>query len=252
MRTDRRTANQLRPVEIVAHFQLQPAGSVLMCTGKTRVICAANIVPGVPGWMKYESASGGWLTGEYQMLPGATAERSSREVARGKPSGRSSEIQRLIGRSLRAIIDLEKIPGKTIHIDCDVLDADGGTRCAAVTGGGVALELACRKLFIEERISAWPLRARIAAVSVGIVDGEPRLDLCYEEDSAAEVDMNVIMTSKGEFVEIQGAAEKAPFSREQMDAMLDLARTGIEELFAKQEEVIAAEAERDDRGPRSN
>jgi len=236
-RIDQRRPEQLRRVSFETGFQAHPAGSVLAAFGNTRVICAVTAVDGVPRWMPAGDARG-WLTAEYQMLPGATAERTPREVGRGQVSGRSSEIQRLIGRSLRATLDLSKIPGRTLYVDCDVLDADGGTRCAAVTGACVALELALLKLLGTGALRDWPMVRRVAAVSVGIVHGEALLDLCYAEDSAAAVDMNVVMTSHGRFVEVQGTAEQDPFSREQMDGMLALAENGLQELFRLQGEAV--------------
>jgi ribonuclease PH len=236
-RVDQRRPEQLRRVSFQSGFQQHPAGSVLVAFGNTRVICSVSVVDGVPRWM----ASGdgrGWLTAEYQMLPGATAERSQREVGRGQVSGRSSEIQRLIGRSLRATLDLARIPGRTLYVDCDVLDADGGTRCAAVTGACVALEVALLKLLETGALRDWPMVRRVAAVSVGMVNGEALLDLCYTEDSAAGVDMNVVMTSNGQFVEVQGTAEQDPFSREQMNGMLALAEGGLQELFRLQGEAV--------------
>ena len=181
--------------------------------------------------------SGGWITAEYQMLPSATNTRSTREVTKGKLSGRSAEIQRLIGRSLRAVVDLEKLPGLTLHVDCDVIDADGGTRCASITGACAALERAAKKLLADGIISENPIKAWVAAVSVGIVRGEPMLDLCYEEDSAAEVDMNVVMTSTGRFVELQGTGEEATFDDAQLASLLSLARQGLTGLFAEQERI---------------
>lgn len=234
----RQLPDALRPMDFLPGFQHSPAGSVLITAGNTRVICAVSIVEGVPSWLKPRSAEEGWLTAEYQMLPGATAERAPRELAKGKPSGRSAEIQRLIGRSLRAAIDLKKLPGRTVYVDCDVLDADGGTRCASITGASVALELACRNLLDRGLISEWPVRCRIAAVSVGLVEGIPTLDLCYAEDVSADVDMNVVMTDAGEYVEIQGTAEGRPFSQTQMDDLLALARRGLTEIFEKQNEVV--------------
>lgn len=230
-RPDSRTADTLREIRFVKDFQRYPAGSVAVSVGQTRVLCAVNIVPGVPRWMTEQGRSGGWLTSEYQMLPGATPERQARESGRSGVSGRSQEIQRLVGRSLRAILDLEKIGQRTIYADCDVLDADGGTRCAAITGASVALELALRKLFLAGELKSWPLREHVAAVSVGIVDGEPLLDLCYAEDSAAEVDMNVVMTAGGKFVEVQGTAEGAPFSQAQLQDLLALADRGLHRIF---------------------
>lgn len=240
-RADKRRPEQLRSVSFQAAFQKHPAGSVLVAFGNTRVICSVSVVEGVPRWMAPGDGRG-WLTAEYQMLPGATAERSPREVGRGQVSGRSSEIQRLIGRSLRATLDLGRIPGRTLYVDCDVLDADGGTRCAAVTGACVALELALLKLLGTGALRDWPMVRRVAAVSVGVVQGEILLDLCYTEDSAAAVDMNVVMTSNGQFVEVQGTAEHDPFSREQMNGMLALAEGGLQELFRLQAEAVRSVA----------
>jgi ribonuclease PH len=187
--------------------------------------------------MKAQDIPGGWITAEYQMLPSATNTRSTREVTKGKLSGRSAEIQRLIGRSLRAVVDLQKLPGITLHVDCDVIDADGGTRCASITGACAALERAAAKLMSDGTLSESPIKARVAAVSVGIVNGEPMLDLCYEEDSAAEVDMNVVMTSTGRFVEIQGTGEEATFDDAQLASLLALARQGLAGLFAEQQRI---------------
>ncbi|MFA4944173.1 MAG: ribonuclease PH [Lentisphaeria bacterium] len=242
-RIDQRLPADLRPVEFLPHFQRYPHGSVLVSFGATRVICSVSAVPGIPRWMKEQGKAGGWLTAEYAMLPGATADRCPREGGRGGPSGRSQEIQRLVGRSLRAAVDLEKLGDHTLHVDCDVLDADGGTRCAAITGASVALELALRQLQAAGELKEWPLREHVAAVSVGIVAGEPALDLCYAEDSAAAVDMNVVMTAGGRFVEVQGTAEGEPFDEEEMQAMLALARRGLAELFARQRQALAAAAD---------
>ena len=239
-RKDGRAPDQLRPISFQLDFQRSPAGSVLVSCGNTRVICAASVVDSVPRWMSAENKPGGWITAEYQMLPGSTFPRGSRE--RSRPSGRSSEIQRLIGRSLRSVVDLEKIPGKTIYLDCDVLDADGGTRCASICGSAVALELALQRLFGAGELKEWPVTSRVAAISVGLLDGQEILDLCYEEDSAADVDMNVIMTSNGEFVELQGTAEEHPFSRAQLDALLGLAEKGIREILELQAEALAEHA----------
>ncbi|MCK5802913.1 MAG: ribonuclease PH [Lentisphaeria bacterium] len=240
-RTDGRSDDQLREVSFKAGFQSHPAGSVLVTFGGTRVICSASVDESVPRWMAAKNEPGGWITAEYQMLPGSTHTRVRRE--REKISGRSSEIQRLVGRSLRAAVDLTKLPGLTITVDCDVLDADGGTRCASITGGCVALEIALQKLFTEGRLKEWPLLTRVAAVSVGVLEGRSILDLCYEEDSAAEVDMNVVMTGTGEFVEVQGTAEDRSFSRSQLDAMLDLAQGGLTNIFALQKAAVIAAAE---------
>lgn len=237
-RLDQREANELRPVSFVPHYQRHPLGSVLACCGNTRVICAVSLEMAVPRWMKEQNVAGGWITAEYQMLPSATSQRSEREVMRGKLSGRSAEIQRLIGRSLRAVVDLAKLPGMTLHVDCDVLDADGGTRCASITGASVALELAAAKLLQDGLISESPIVAHVAAVSVGMVNGEPLLDLCYQEDSAAEVDMNVVMTDGGRFVELQGSGEEASFSEDELAAMLKLAKKGMKDIFALQAGVM--------------
>lgn len=237
-RLDNRKNDELREVEIIPNFQRHPAGSVLVRFGNTRVICAVSVEEGVPRWMKEQGVGGGWITGEYQMLPSATATRTEREVMRGKLSGRSAEIQRLVGRSLRAAVDLSKLPGLTFHVDCDVIDADGGTRCASITGASVALQLAAKKLLAEGKLTEWPLLSPIAAVSVGIVEGEPMLDLAYTEDSAAEVDMNVVMTAEGRFVELQGTGEEATFSEEDLGKLLGLARKGLTEIFRIQEAVL--------------
>jgi ribonuclease PH len=230
-----RQPDRLRPVEFLLDYQKRPAGSVLASFGQTRVICAVSVAEGVPPWMRAEGKTGGWITAEYRMMPGSTEPRQSR-----KESGRSTEIQRLIGRSLRAVIDLEKLPGLTVTVDCDVLDADGGTRCASITGASVALELAFRRLLQTGRIAENPLKARVAAVSVGMVGGRPLLDLCYEEDSAADVDMYVVMTDGGRFVEVQGSGEESTFSRSEMNEMLDLAERGINCFFDSQRQALAA------------
>lgn len=238
-RFDQREADELRPVSFISRYQLHPLGSVLASCGQTRVICAVSLEKAVPRWMKEQNVPGGWITAEYQMLPSATSQRSEREVTRGKLSGRSAEIQRLIGRSLRAVVDLAKLPGMTLHVDCDVLDADGGTRCASITGASVALELAAAKLMQDGLISESPIVARVAAVSVGMVGGEALLDLCYREDSAAEVDMNVVMTDSGRFVELQGSGEEASFTEDELAAMLKLAKKGLNKIFALQANAVA-------------
>ena len=209
-----------------------PTGSVLISLGNTRVICAATIEDRVPPWMR--GKGGGWITAEYAMLPSATPERNQREAVKGRLGGRTHEIQRLIGRALRAVVDLNRLGERTVIVDCDVIGADGGTRTASITGAWVALALALRKHFDPENRQKWPLVGQIAAVSVGIVRGAQVLDLPYAEDSAAEVDMNVAMTDAGGFVELQGTAEREPFSREQLDGMLGLAEGGIRELFSHQ------------------
>ena len=239
-RLDGRQCDELREWELTLDFQRHPAGSVLVRCGNTRVICAVSVEEGVPRWMKEQGVAGGWITGEYQMLPSATATRTEREVVRGKLSGRSAEIQRLVGRSLRAAVDLDKLPGLTLHVDCDVIDADGGTRCASITGASVALQLAARRLLADGRISEWPLLSPVAAVSVGIVDGTPMLDLCYREDSAAAVDMNVVMTAAGRYVEIQGTGEEATFSDDELAQLLALARKGLGDIFRMTEACLGA------------
>ncbi len=245
-RGDGRNADELRPLEFGLDFQYHPVGSVLVRCGGTRVLCAVTVSEGVPSWMRARSVQGGWLTAEYRMLPGATSTRSERESTRRKPAGRSQEIQRLIGRSLRSALDLEQLPALTFNVDCDVVDADGGTRCAAITGASVALELALHRLFSGGRLRTWPLRYRVGAVSVGLVDGEALLDLCYEEDAAASVDMNVVMTGAGEFIEVQGTAEGTAFSKDEMSTMLGLAESGLSSVFEAQKQAIKAGA---DNGP---
>ena len=237
-RLDNRKADQLRPVTIKRDFQMHPTGSALIEFGDTRVVCAVTVLNGIPRWMREQKVSGGWLTAEYQMLPSATPERNQRESSRGRPSGRSQEIQRLIGRSLRSVVDLETTGARTLQVDCDVLDADGGTRCAAVTGACVALELALRKLFVNGDISSWPMKNRVAAVSVGMLDGDALLDLDYREDNAAQVDMNIVMTDADEYVEVQGTAEEKTFSRSDMEKMLALGRKGVGELLDIQKRTL--------------
>ena len=227
-----RSADQLRPVSFVRGFTEHAEGSVLVCFGGTRVLCNATVEERVPGWRRDSGA--GWLTAEYGMLPRATHDRSRREAAQGKQSGRTLEIQRLIGRSLRACVDLEALAGCTITIDCDVLQADGGTRTASITGGYVALVDAIAKLRKQRKLKKDPLFGQIAAVSVGIVNGAPVLDLDYVEDSSAETDLNVVMNEAGGFVEVQGTAEGHAFRRDELDSMLGLASKGISELIAAQ------------------
>jgi len=236
MRIDGRTPGELRPVRIIPGYLKYPGGSCLIETGDTRVICTAMIEDKVPSFLK--GTSSGWITAEYSMLPGATPERTPREVSRGKPGGRTMEIQRLIGRSLRAAIDLSAIGERTIWIDCDVIQADGGTRTASVTGGFVALLYALNKLKESGGLQDIPVVDYVAAVSVGITEGVPMLDLCYAEDSVAEVDMNVVMTGKGEFIEIQGTAEHQPFSKDRLSELLSLAENGIRRLMKVQEEAL--------------
>jgi ribonuclease PH len=233
MRGDGRRPDELRSLEVVPDFLEQPHGSVLFAQGKTKVLCTASIQEGVPRWLSGKGR--GWLTAEYSLLPASTGDRTEREVSRGKPGGRTVEIQRLIGRSIRSITDFEALGERTLWVDCDVLQADGGTRCAAITGAYVAARRALEHFGLSR-----VLAGSVAAVSVGIVDGEALLDLDYSEDSAAEVDMNVVMTGEGALVEVQATAERTPFSRARLDELLELAAGGIEELAAAQEEAVAA------------
>ncbi|MDH5527656.1 MAG: ribonuclease PH [Nitrospirota bacterium] len=236
MRPDNRTPEQLRPVTIQREFMPQAEGSALIQVGDTHVICTASVEERVPPWLRGKGQ--GWVTAEYAMLPRATGERTQREVTRGKATGRTQEIQRLIGRSLRAIIDLKGLGERTIWVDCDVIRADGGTRTASVTGAYVALADAVRHLMDKGRIKKNPLRDYLAAVSAGIVNGDHVLDLSYAEDSVAQVDMNFVMTGTGEMVEIQGTAEDTPFPREGLTRMIDLASNGIAELVDHQRKVL--------------
>jgi ribonuclease PH len=227
-RPDGRALDELRPVTYELGYQEWAAGSVLLAMGRTRVLCAASVSDESPRWLR--GTGKGWVTGEYSMLPAATQERTSREVHRGRPAGRTQEIQRLIGRALRSVTDLARLGERMITIDCDVLQADAGTRTASITGGYIALALALRELEAAGSAPAGILRDTVAAVSVGLVDGEARLDLCYEEDAGAGVDCNVVMTGTGALVEVQGTAEGEPFSRAELDELLDLASAGIAEL----------------------
>ena len=236
MRIDNRENNQLRPISFVRNFTKHAEGAVLVSYGDTKVLCTASIETQVPRWLK--GTGKGWITAEYGMLPRATHERTQREAAKGKQSGRTQEIQRLIGRSLRAMVDLEKLGENTIHIDCDVLQADGGTRTASITGAAVALVDALEKLQAAKKLKADPLVGLVAAVSVGIKNGEVLLDLNYSEDSSCDTDLNVVMTQKGEFIEIQGTAEEKPFTRAQVDEMLAIAEEGIKQLVAEQQAVL--------------
>ncbi len=234
MRVDGRDDADLRPVRYETGYLEWAEGSCLFEMGKTRVLCAASYEPSVPRFL--QGSGRGWVTAEYGMLPRSTSERTQREASKGRPSGRTQEIQRLIGRSLRAVTKLEELKETTIWVDCDVLQADGGTRTAAITGGYIALALAIRNLRERKLISGDPLADSVAAVSAGIIDGRPMLDLAYEEDSRAEVDFNVVMTGSGRLVEVQGTAEGEPFSRQQLDAMVSLAEEGIGRLTAIQRE----------------
>jgi ribonuclease PH len=236
-RPDGRAADQLRPVTFLRDFTKMSAGSCLVSFGDTQVLCTASIDEDVPRWMRGKGK--GWVTAEYSMLPGSSPERIRREVKDGKPSGRTQEIQRLIGRSLRAVCDMGALGERQVLVDCDVLQADGGTRTASICGGYLALHDALSRLVQAGTIAAHPLTAFCAAISVGIVGGQPVLDLPYVEDSRAEVDMNVVMTSEGGFVEVQGTAEGAPYSRNELDTMLGLAEGGIKELIALQREMVS-------------
>jgi ribonuclease PH len=238
MRPSQRQPNQLRNVEIIRHYTRHAEGSVLVKFGDTHVLCTASIDEKVPGFLKGKNQ--GWLTAEYGMLPRATNTRTDREAARGKQSGRTQEIQRLIGRSLRAVVDLNLLGERTIQLDCDVIQADGGTRTASITGAFVALHDAVSLLMQKQLISTSPIRDFVAAVSVGVYQGTPVLDLDYAEDSDCDTDMNVVMTGSGGFVEIQGTAEGEPFQRSEMDAMLDLAQQGISQLIVLQKKSLAS------------
>ena len=238
LRSDGRRPDELRPVSIETGVLKYAEGSAMISFGNTRVLCAASLEERVPPWMKGRGL--GWVTAEYAMLPRATQERTQREAARGRVGGRTHEIQRIIGRALRAVTDTAKLGERTIWIDCDVIQADGGTRTAAVSGACVALALALRRLFDPADKARWPLNAMVAAVSVGIVAGMPLLDLAYDEDSQALTDMNVFMTDAGRYVEIQGTAEAAPFDRRELDALLALADGGIRRIFALQNAALDA------------
>ena len=232
MRSGKRKPNELREVRITRNYTKHAEGSVLIECGDTKVICTASVDEKVPSFLKGKSQ--GWVTAEYGMLPRATGTRIQREAASGKQSGRTQEIQRLIGRALRAVVDLQKLGERTIQIDCDVIQADGGTRTASITGAYVALHDAVNKLLKQKAIASSPVMDFVAAVSVGICQGRPVLDLDYQEDSACDTDMNVVMTGSGGLVEVQGTAEGEPFTREQMDALLELAQSGVRQLIAKQ------------------
>ena len=229
-------ANRLRPIEIVRDFTKHPAGSVLIKWGETWVLCTASVEDKVPPFLR--GTGKGWVTAEYAMLPGSTLTRKERESKKGKPDARGTEISRLVGRALRAAVDMNKIGERTITIDCDVLQADGGTRCASITGGMVALEIAIRKLMKEKLIESNPLIHRIAAVSVGVCGGKPTLDLDYEHDSTADVDFNVVMTDDGRFVELQGTAEHEPFGYDALESLLALARKGLKKIFTLQKNAV--------------
>lgn len=237
MRPSNRATDEMRQVTITRNFTMHAEGSVLIEFGNTRVICTASVNERVPHFLRGQGR--GWVTAEYGMLPRSTTERMGREAARGKQGGRTLEIQRLIGRSLRAVIDMEKLGERTITIDCDVIQADGGTRTASITGGYVALADAINKLLADGKLSDNPLTGSVASVSVGIYQGEPVLDLDYPEDSNAETDMNVVMNNNGHFIEVQGTAEGHPFSQAELDSLLKLAARGIEDLTALQQQALA-------------
>jgi ribonuclease PH len=236
-RTDDRAADELRPVRITPGYLPNAEGSALIEMGNTRVICAASVEDKLPPHLRGQRTEG-WVTAEYAMLPRSTETRTSRETGRGGPSGRTHEIQRLIGRSLRAISNRKVLGDRTITLDCDVLQADGGTRTAAITGAYVAFVIACRRMMKERRITKSPIVGEVAAVSVGIVDGTPLLDLKYDEDSRAQVDMNIVCTGDARFIEVQGTAEGSPFTRAEMDNLLELGRKGIEQLVRLQRQAI--------------
>lgn len=237
MRSDGRAVDALRPLEFVLDFTANPLGSVLCRMGRTTVMCTVSEKVGVPRWL--QGSGQGWVTAEYSLLPGSTDRRTEREASRGKLSGRTQEIQRLIGRSLRAIVDLRALGDRTLWVDCDVLEADGGTRTVSVNGAYMALALACRRLVARGRLKTDPLRDSVAAISVGIVDGEARLDLPYEEDSRADVDMNVVVTGAGEFIEVQGTGEGGTFSAAQLVVLTDLALAGTRTITELQAETLS-------------
>ena len=238
-RVDGRLPAQLRPLRFQNDVAPYATGSTLIEWGNTRVICGVTVDEAVPRWMKEQGVTGGWITAEYSMLPYSTLQRKQRDITKGKIDGRSQEIQRLIGRAMRTAIDLDKLGTRTIWVDCDVLQADGGTRTAAITGSYVALALAMRKLAAEGKLSENPLRRGVAAVSVGIVEKRALLDLCYTEDVAASVDLNLVMDSAGEFIELQGTGEEATFSEAQLAEMLALGKIGVQELLAAQKAALA-------------
>lgn len=238
-RIDGRKVDELRTVKFTKDYITSAKGSVLVEMGNTRVICTASVDENVPGWMRFQKVPGGWVTAEYSMLPGATQDRTQREATKGKIGGRTMEIQRLIGRSLRAVVDLKKLGRRQIYLDCDVIQADGGTRTASITGAFVALELAVSRLMKDGLIKENPIVEGLAAISVGIHKNVPILDLCYIEDSAAEVDANFVMTESGKIIEVQGTAEGAPFSKDELMEMMILAEKGIGELVEMQKAVLS-------------
>ena len=237
-RIDGRAPDELRKIVITPDYLSHPLASVLIRNGGTRVVCAVSIDAKVPAWMKNRNVPGGWITCEYGMLPASTHDRMKRESSAGKQGGRTVEIQRLIGRSLRMSADLLKLGENTAYLDCDVIDADGGTRCAGITGAATALAIACRRGVAKGIFPENPFKESVAAISVGVIGGVPMLDLCYEEDSNAEVDMNVVMTESGKLVEVQGTAEGEPFSRARLNELIDLAEHGLKQVFAMQREAV--------------
>lgn len=239
-RADGRAPDEIRRVKFELGIAPNATGSVLVSMGNTRVICGAMIEEGVPSWMKQQGVTGGWLTAEYSMLPYSTNTRKPRDISKGKLDGRSTEIQRLIGRSLRAVIDLEKLGPRTMWVDCDVLQADGGTRTASITGASLAVAIACRRIAEEKKLKESPIRSLVAAVSAGVLAGQPVLDLDYSEDKEVTVDFNLVGTEAGELVEIQGSGEEATFSGQQLDEMLVLGRKGIADLIVAQRAVLAS------------
>jgi len=239
IRGDGRRADQLRPLRFQNHIAPYATGSTLVEWGNTRVICGVTVEETIPRWMKEQGVKGGWITAEYAMLPYSTLQRKSRDSVKGKIDGRSQEIQRLIGRAMRAALDLEKLGERTLWVDCDVLQADGGTRTAAITGAFVALSIAVQKLLAGQKLAETPILKAVAAVSVGIVGNQPLLDLSYTEDVAASVDLNLVMNSAGEFIEIQGAGEEATFTETQLAGLLELGKKGIRELLAAQQRALA-------------
>jgi ribonuclease PH len=238
-RNDGRGPDQIRPLNFELNVAPYASGSVLVAMGDTRVICAVTIEEAVPRWMKEQAVTGGWLTAEYSMLPYSTQPRKLRDITKGRIDGRSVEIQRLIGRSLRAVVDLDKLGPRTVWVDCDVLQADGGTRTTAITGASLAVAIACRRLVREKKLDTSPMRKLVAAVSAGILAGRPVLDLNYEEDKLVSVDFNLVATEDSDFVEVQGSGEEATFAQSELDEMLALGRKGIGELIGAQRTVLA-------------
>ena len=238
-RSDGRGPDEIRPLNFELNVAPHASGSVLVSMGNTRVICAVTIEEGVPRWMKEQGVTGGWLTAEYSMLPYSTQPRKPRDIVKGRIDGRSVEIQRLIGRSLRAVVDLEKLGPRTIWVDCDVFQADGGTRTTAITGSSLAVAIACRRLVREKKLDSSPMRKLVAAVSAGVLNDQTIVDLNYEEDKLVTVDFNLVATEDGEFVELQGSGEEATFAQSQLDEMLALGRRGIGELIGAQRTVLA-------------